>query len=168
MCPKMKKRVNVAKARKKMKCKRFKSYTRHSRAVCYRKKLRTESQDVQDIVRERDIAEVMESFDKAHLQLKDLLIERRNDAKTGGGGGGDGGGDDGGGGGKPPHNSIFYRLVDEDELADCIFNIVDKLFHGAKKCNICKVDLNFSCSHITTSIISRFLRKIVIWHFAII
>lgn len=143
MCPKMKKRANAAKAGQKKKYKRFNSYTKHRHAVFLRKyKVRIESQDVQDIVREKDLAKLKENLDEACLQLNDMIIESRNDAKTGGGGGGDGGGDDGGGGGKPPHSSLFYRLVDEAELADCILNIVDKLFHGAKKCNICKVDLN--------------------------
>lgn len=142
MCPKMKKKGYAAKAGHKMKHKKFYFNGRYCHARIRKYRLKIESQDVQDIVRERDVAKVMENFEKAHLQLKDLLIESRIDARTGGGGGGDGGGDDGGGGGKPPHNSIFNRLVDEDELADCILNIVDKFFHGAKECKICEVNFN--------------------------
>ena len=89
---------------------------------------------VQDSVKEGDVVYVIQLMEKAQRTMRDIRNESRKESRKNGGGGG--------GGGTPPDSGIFHRLVDEDELADCILQIVNKLFHGEKECEICKIDFN--------------------------
>ena len=89
-------------------------------------------QTVQDSVKEKDVDYVIEKLEKAHRTLKDIRDECRKELKR----------TRGGGGGTPPNSGIFHRLIDEDEMANCILKIVDQLFHGEKECEICKIRLN--------------------------
>ena len=89
--------------------------------------------EFQDIVRQKDLTDVIEKMQKVQLKMNDILLESRKESRTGGGGGG---------GGTPPNSNIFNRLVDEKRLADSILEIVNKYFHGAKECEICKIKIN--------------------------
>ena len=92
-----------------------------------------ESEVVKDIVKEGDVVYVMDLMDKVQMTMKDIRNEARKESRANGGGGG---------GGSTPGTRIFNRLVDEDKLADCIIQIVNKLFHGEKECEICKIGFN--------------------------
>ena len=94
-----------------------------------------ESEAVQDSVKEGDVVYVMELIEKAHRTMRDIRNESRKEERKNGSGGG-------GGGGTPPDSGIFHRLVNEGELADCILQIVNNLFHGEKECEICKIGFN--------------------------
>ena len=89
---------------------------------------------VRDDVKEGDVVYVMELVRKVNRTLKDMRVDSRRQTRRGNSGGG--------GGGTPQNSGIFYRIVDEDKLADEIIATIDKYFHDKEKCEICKVELN--------------------------
>ena len=112
------------------------------RRVFMRAKLKTGIKDVEDSIKEKDVAEVNEYLAKVQQKVKDMLLETRKDGRNGRNGNGGSGGGGGGGGETPPESGIFNRLIDEDKLADSILNIVNKEFHGKEECEICEIKLN--------------------------
>ena len=88
---------------------------------------------VRDSVKEEDVVYVIELAEKAQRTLKHIRQESRRQFRRE---------NSGGGGGNPQNSGIFYRIVDEDKLADEIIATIDRYFHGQEKCEICKVELN--------------------------
>jgi hypothetical protein len=62
------------------------------------------------------------------LQDQDRLLRRK--LKSGNGG--------------PPDSGIFYPPIDEDEMADCIFMVIDQYFHGEAIGNVCGQDYSLA------------------------
>jgi len=48
------------------------------------------------------------------------------------------------GNGGPPDSNIFYPPIDEDEMADCIFMVIDQYFHGEATGKVCGKEYNLA------------------------